>query len=457
MATTTASSRHRDALAQTFADEEQRGLELGTRLRLAALCVVAVWITVENGFPDVFFFYPFLGAFFVLASAPSWLSRRGRYNRTHQYLIPMLEQTLVVLALMVSNPLDDLNLPLTLRLRFGNELYIFALLAASAFSYSPRVVLATGLSAACAWSLASAFAYLQPGAYAEVDLVAWATLTDIERATAIVDPNRLDLGHVIRVVVCIVIVTGALASAVQRSRRLVERQAEAERQRANLSRYFSANMVDELAGQADAVAATRELDAAVVFIDIVGFTSFAERSRPDEVIGLLREFHARVEAPVFEHGGTLDNFMGDGVLVVFGTPRPSDRDARNAVDFVRALLTIVADWNGERRAAGADGVHVVVGAHYGPVVAGDVGGAERLEFTVIGDTVNVASRLESLTRDLGVDALLSDDLLSAARREGAGDAETAGLEALQAVTLRGRERPLPVWGLRAPAEPVPTP
>ena len=108
----------------------------------------------------------------------------------------------------------------------------------------------------------------------------------------------------------------------------------------------------------------------------------------------LREFHARMEQEVFRHKGTLDKYLGDGLMATFGTPFAGNADASNALRCAQAMMAAVDRWNGERQAAGEPPICVSFGLHYGPVVLGDIG-LTCLEFAVIGSTVNAASRLES--------------------------------------------------------------
>ena len=216
----------------------------------------------------------------------------------------------------------------------------------------------------------------------------------------------------------IAILCGAiLAVAVRRSQGMIFRALQAERSRANLARYFSPSMVDQLAEQDQPFEAAREQEIGVLFADMVGFTRIAENSSPEELIRLLREFHRRVAQAVFAHGGTLDKFIGDCVMATFGTPNAGADDATRTLACCRAIAATVENWNAERRAAGAAPVRIGIGAHYGPVVLGDIGDERRLEFAVLGDTVNVASRLEALTRQLACTILASDDLVRAARAE----------------------------------------
>lgn len=260
------------------------------------------------------------------------------------------------------------------------------------------------------------------------------------------DPRFVDLDVITQDVIVFLIVAGILAAGVARARRLVLRQAVAARERANLARYFSPRIVDRLARADEPLAAVRAQPVAVLFADIVGFTRMSEEQPPARVITLLRGFHARLEAAVFDHDGTLDKYLGDGVMATFGTPDPSSDDALNALAAARAMLASIDAWNRERQTQGDAPLRLSIGIHYGDVVVGDVGSTRRLEFAVIGDVVNVASRLEALTRELGTRLVVSDALISAIR---AGDpaAALAGLRPIAPQVLRGRAGPVALWVL----------
>ena len=170
----------------------------------------------------------------------------------------------------------------------------------------------------------------------------------------------------------------------------------AERARNNLSRYFSPNIVELLAAQDEPLGAGRRETVAVLFADIVGFTRTAEVMAPEDVLALLREFHARMTAQIFASGGTVDQYMGDGIFAVFGVPTASPNDAANALNCAEMMLDALEQWNGEREANGDARVDMGVGLNYGPVVLGDVGSEHSMSFTAIGDTVNTAARLQAL-------------------------------------------------------------
>jgi adenylate cyclase len=154
-----------------------------------------------------------------------------------------------------------------------------------------------------------------------------------------------------------------------------------------------------------------------------------------------------MENTIFAFGGTLDKYLGDGVMATFGTPRPGSRDAADALACARALLGEIEDWNRERAGRGQTAVRIGIGVHCGPVVLGDVGSDRHIEFAVIGDAVNVASRLESMTRELGVDIVISELLASRAAEEG-GEASLAGFSAPVPQAIRGRADPISVLSFR---------
>ena len=131
----------------------------------------------------------------------------------------------------------------------------------------------------------------------------------------------------------------------------------------------------------------RTQNAAVLFVDIVGLTAFADARTPEEVVRILREFHALMKQEVFRHNGTLDKYLGDGLMATFGTPFVGKADASNALSCAQAMIAAADRWNNQRQTAGETPIRVSFGLHYGPVVLGDIG-LTCLEFAVIGSTVN---------------------------------------------------------------------
>ena len=236
-----------------------------------------------------------------------------------------------------------------------------------------------------------------------------------------------------------------LALLVRRSRELVTERAEAERARGNLSRYFSPKVVAVLAERDEPLGRVRRQPVGVLFADLVGFTSMAEDMTPEEVMAMLRDFHGRMEAEVFRHGGCLEKFIGDALLATFGVPDVGPRDATDTLACARGMLAALTAWNEERAAGGLAPMRMGLGLHYGPVVAGDIGSQRSMAFATVGDTTNVTSRLQSLTRDLGATIVVSAALVEAVRRESADLAVLDGLMSQGPHSLRGRETPIDLW------------
>lgn len=232
--------------------------------------------------------------------------------------------------------------------------------------------------------------------------------------------------------------------AVRRTRRALTDSIRETRLRTNLARFFSPGMADELARSEYVARSFRPQKAAVMFVDIRGFTAIAEGMEAGELAAFLNEYRRRMSLPVSEHGGIIDKFIGDGIMAVFGVPLPGDEDARNAVQCGLDILRAADRWNDQRRGAGLAPVKIGVGVHYGDVTAGALGDEQRLEFTVIGDTVNAANRIEELAGDLGVQLLVSADALEAAGWLG----DAAAWEFLPEQTLRGRRKPIRLLALR---------
>jgi len=200
-------------------------------------------------------------------------------------------------------------------------------------------------------------------------------------------------------------------------------------------------------GQLDAI---RTQPIAVLFADLVNFTAMSASTPVTEVIELLRRFHALVEEAVFTNDGTLDKYIGDGVMATFGTPWPGQRDATNAVACARGLVRGLNRWNREREAAGLKPLRIGIGLHCGEATLGNVGSARRFEHTVVGGIVNLASRIEDLTRTLDIAILISDTVADEVKRE-EGSGVLTGFVEVGAHPIRGHHEPMALWGLAATA------
>ena len=432
----------RTRLERAFAAEQRDGLRLAVRARTFALGAIMVLLLFVSPWPSVLYYHGLIAVFLLLGYAEYVLYCSPRHRSWHDFAFAAASFGLLGFTLIVPNPFASFPYPPQLVFRFGNFIYFFVVLMSMAFTYRPRVVLWGGLFGVLSWSAGVLWMLTLPSTHISVGPV---TDGPDELFAMIGDPTFVDLGVRLQEAVVFLIVAALLAVFVARARRLVWRQAAVERERANLARYFAPTMVDRLAQTESPLSQVREQPSAVMFADIVGFTRWAEQRQPVEVISLLRQVHARLEQAVFEHSGTLDKFVGDGVMATFGTPEPGPRDAANALACVGAVLATFAEWNAAREAAGEAAIRISIGVHYGLVVVGDIGSERRLELAVLGDTVNVASRLERLTRDLDCRAVVSDAVVQALP---SGEAECALAATFARVApqhLRGRSETVSVW------------
>jgi adenylate cyclase len=231
-----------------------------------------------------------------------------------------------------------------------------------------------------------------------------------------------------------------------RMRDLDRRRVAAERARANLSRYFSPHFAAVLAERDEPLGAVRRQNVAVLFADIVGFTRMAERMTPETVVTLLRQFHERMTAQIFACGGSVEKYIGDEIFAVFGVPEPSDEDAANALRCAERMITALDVWNGEREQQGEMPLAFGIGLNCGPAVIGDVGSEQSLSFTIIGDTVNTASRLQGLTRTLDTPLVVAEAIVNAINATPSPDAELLGALCDHGEqSLRGRSAPVRIW------------
>jgi len=431
-------------LADAFLREEVAGLRLAMWGRLAALAVLMPVVAMVTPAHNRLYYMALMGLFAVLAIAAERLLSRAPGRLGLHLALLAVEFLLIAWTLLVPNPWSPVPHPPPMQLRYDVVAFLFVLLAGAAFSYRPAIMAGAGLAAVLAWALGHLWLLSLPGVLTERDMPPGAGLD--AQLRVFLDPNFVSTDVWLQDSVVLLVVAGLLALLVRRSRRLVERQARAALERANLARYFPPGTVERLADGPSPFAAMRDRPVAVLFADLVGFTATAERLPAERLMALLRAVHAGLEEAVFRHDGTLDKFLGDGVMATFGTAARGPRDALNALAAARDMLAHI-----DRLNATGEGppLRLVVGLHYGPAVIGDIGGERRLELAVLGDVVNVASRLEELTRETGAAVLASDALVAEARRSDAAEAQRllAGFEVLPPLRLRGRTDPVAAWRL----------
>lgn len=432
-----------ERLDAAFAREERRGLMVAAAARSAAVVFILGWLAVAS--PERGLAYAWVlgsAAFFLVTGlAQLWLYRRGRALRLAAYLLILVDSLALAAVLLLPNPYLVPPVPPAIPLRYATFMYFFVMLMQAAFSFRPRLLLWTGLCGAGAWTAGFLWILTRPETITDPP----AGASRAAMRAAYFDPNYVSVLKYQNEVIVFLLVSAGLALLVRRSRALVAERASAERARGNLARYFSPKVVDTLAERDEPLGRVRRQAVGVLFADLVGFTTMAEEMTPEEVMTLLRDFHGRMEEEVFRHGGCLEKFIGDALLATFGVPDTGRRDATDALACARGMLAALAAWNLERDAAGLRPLQIGLGLHYGPVVAGDIGSRRSMAFATVGDTTNVTSRLQSLTRDLRVGIVASGALVAAVEREAADPALLRGLTARGPTALRGRDAPIELW------------
>lgn len=231
---------------------------------------------------------------------------------------------------------------------------------------------------------------------------------------------------------------------VERSKELfalgIRQMVEKEHVRHAFSRYVTKEVVDEiLKGQVNVSLGVRR-EVTILFSDIRGFTTMAEHMAPEDVVHDLNEYFSEMVDVVFRHGGTVDKYIGDGIMAIFGAPLPQPDHAYQAVRTAAAMREALGSLNARRTQAGKPPLEIGVGLHTGECVIGNIGTAERMDYTAVGDAVNTASRIEGLTKVFGLDVLLS----GATYRQVVGRVRTEAHPPLQ---VKGRTTPLEVHHL----------
>jgi len=219
---------------------------------------------------------------------------------------------------------------------------------------------------------------------------------------------------------------------------MLEDITKEKRLRNTMSRYMSKTVMDQLLEGGDAVLGGTGRDVSVLFSDIRGFTSISERLGAKETVALLNEYFTEMVDIVFAHNGVLDKYIGDMIMAVFGSVLQSKDDASNAVLVGNRMMTGLYALNDRRAARGMEQIRIGVGISTGNVVAGNIGSMKRMEYTVIGDRVNLAERLEGANKFYGTSILICDATWAAVK-----DHEPT--REIDLIRLRGRDKPVAIY------------
>lgn len=321
------------------------------------------------------------------------------------YLVVLLDCLLLMMTLYQPGRTYPSEWPWTMALRQPVDAYYLIPLGLALLSFQVRLILWTRFCILAAWISIHLLILQEPLVRVSGDQ----SNTQIPITLAL-DVNFINLDSLAVRSFVLIMLTGLMAIAAFRLRQLLFSLAEKTRERSNLARYLSPALVDQLAQSDNPLGPPRQVEATVLFADIIGFTAMSETLGPAATMELLRSFHRDMADAVFANEGTLDKFIGDGLMATFGAIENQHKtlaEAR-AVACALEMQVKIKRWNAQRANEALPPVKIGIGLHNGPVTIGDIGHANRLEFAVIGDTVNLASRIEGLTRELNQPILASD-------------------------------------------------
>ena len=300
--------------------------------------------------------------------------------------------------------------PASFFLKAPTLLYVFIFIALRALRFEPFYVVVTGIAAALGWSVMVLYVLFGDPSDRMI------TRDYVEYLTS----NAVLIGAEVDKIVTILVVTGVLALAIWRGRDLLVRAVAAQTARQDLARFFDPEVADRIVGRELSIRPGEgELrEAAILMVDIRGFTRLSTEMEPARLMVLLANYQTRVREACRPYGGTVDKFLGDGIMLSFGAALPSREASANALRAVEAILATLDAWNAKRRSQGRRTLEFGLAVVSGTILFGAVGDADRLEYTVIGDAVNSAAKIEKHNRAEESRALTTRDTLERAEAEG---------------------------------------
>ncbi|MCA8934531.1 MAG: adenylate/guanylate cyclase domain-containing protein, partial [Rhodospirillaceae bacterium] len=317
-------------LQAQFEQVEATGVRLAHWFRAVSMLVACSWILARAPILSALYYVGIAAVLVASGYVQSVLARRGvRRHALARYGFILFDAALITTAVLLPNPTVPYDWPIAMQLRLGNYEFLLIFLLLAGLTFSPATVLATGASLGVCWSIGMTLILMRADVFT-VSLDALYTINNVDSVLELM-LNRHYVSAVVwaQQIVILTILTGILAATAVRSRRLASREVRLAYERANLARYFSPNLARTLATAGEALAHPKQHSAAVLFVDLVGFTRLCEQLAPDDSVTLLQSYYQRCAGTVFAHQGTLNKYIGDAVMATFGIfeqePRPATR------------------------------------------------------------------------------------------------------------------------------------
>jgi adenylate cyclase len=350
----------------------------------------------------------FLGIWLVVIIIRLYLAYRYLMSEPLLYLSIIIDMSLL-LGMIWSFHLQYQQPP-SFYLKSPTLLYVFIFIALRALRFEARYVITAGVVAAIGWAAMAVYATLASGG---MDVV---TRDYVYYLTS----NSVLKGAELDKVITILTVTAIIAVAITRANKLLVKAAAEGAAAHDLSRFFSPEIARQIttAEQEVTTGTGQARNAAILMVDIRGFTQLATTVKPDELVCLLAEYQSRIVPIIQRHGGTIDKFMGDGIMATFGAAVTSPTYAADALKTIDDIMVAAAAWGEELRQEGKPLLKMGAAVVTGKIIFGAVGDESRMEYTVIGDAVNLSAKLEKHTKSEGVRALCTASAFDIAIRQG---------------------------------------
>ena len=389
---------------QMFAAAEQAGLKLAIKGRIVAVVFVTILMAVTRGAeraPE----FVLGGALFVALGLLHFRIIGSSFDRIWvKYVFITIDIVLLSAAVAFLPATTETPLPQAMIFRFQVFPFYFLILAVAAFSFSPGLVFWSGVAGGLGWM--AAFQYIRSGMERTVE---WTDIPDNptpeEFLAVVLDVDFVASGTRLQEVAIFFVVATLIAIVMQRARGVVRRQLEAERGVAAISQLFGrfvpSAVADSMIQQEGALDPV-EREATILIADVADFTTLIETKGPQAIVDTFNAYFEAASEVIGTHNGVVTQFIGDAVLATFNVPTTDPEHRQQAINAAVDLQKLVQSnsFAGER-------LKIRVGVSTGSVIAGNVGGGGRAAYTVYGEAVNLASRLEALNKEQGTSILVS--------------------------------------------------
>ena len=415
-------------------DQQDRSERLITYFQLSVLVVIGTFYFLSpKTFSDEAAFEPVpwaLGIYLALTLIRLVWSARARLPAWSLAISVVFDMGLLMVLIWTFH--IQYEQPASFYLKAPTILWIFIFIALRALRFDWRFVALSGAVAVVSWILMVLYVVFGDPDDMMItrDYVAYLT------------SNSVLIGAEVEKILIISVVTAIIAFALIRARSLLVQAVSEHTAAEELSRFFAPEIAAKIKGSEHEIhAGTGEMrDAAVLNLDMRGFTSFAAEAPPDAVMRLLSEYQAQVVPVIQKHGGSIDKFLGDGIMATFGAAVPSTSYAADSLRALEETMAAAERWANSCAAEGRSCPRVNGSVATGKVLFGAVGDETRLEYTVIGDAVNLSAKLEKQNKELGVRAVCDRTTYDLAVEQGFEDAK--GLRQVSGALVAGVDHPV---------------